>query len=133
MPYLIDTNWLIEYLADLPEAARLLERLAPDGIAISIINYMEVYEGIESASNRREVEDKFQAFAELAPVLPLSQAVARRCAQLRHALRRQGKRVNPRALDLIIAATALEHDLTLVTRNIGDYDDVQALKLYRTG
>ncbi len=93
---------------------------------------MEVYEGIQSASNRQEVEDKFQTFVELAPVLPLSQAVARRCARLRHALRRRGKRVNPRALDLIIAATALEHDLTLVTRNVGDYDDIQGLRLYRS-
>jgi len=64
--------------------------------------------------------------------LPLSQAVARRCARLRHGLKQQGKRVHPRALDLIIAATALEHNLTLVTRNIIDYNDIPDLKLYQT-
>ena len=41
MPYLIDTDWVIDHLDDHPEARALLERLAPDGIAISIVTYME--------------------------------------------------------------------------------------------
>jgi predicted nucleic acid-binding protein len=35
-----------------------------------------------------------------------------------------------RALDLLIAAPALEHQLTLVTRNLGDYNDIPGLDLY---
>jgi predicted nucleic acid-binding protein len=31
----------------------------------------------------------------------------------------------------MIAATALEHNLILVTRNINDYDDIPNLSLYR--
>ena len=45
-------------------------------------------------------------------------------------MRKAGKRVNSRALDLLIAATALEYDLTLVTRNTEDYGDIPGLKLY---
>jgi len=45
-------------------------------------------------------------------------------------LRRQGKRVNNRALDLLIAATAIEHDLTLVTRNLQDYGDIPGLETF---
>jgi predicted nucleic acid-binding protein len=41
MPYLIDTDWVIDLLASVPEAVQLLDRLAQDGIAISIITYME--------------------------------------------------------------------------------------------
>ena len=40
------------------------------------------------------------------------------------------KRVKARALDLINAAIALEHDLTLVTRNVRDYQDIPGLHLY---
>ncbi len=40
--------------------------------------------------------------------------------------------MNARSLDLIIAATALEYNLTLVTRNTEDYADVPDLKLYRS-
>jgi len=41
--------------------------------------------------------------------------------------------VRPRALDLLIAATALVHDLSLVMRNEDDYRDISGLRLYRTG
>jgi predicted nucleic acid-binding protein len=37
--------------------------------------------------------------------------------------------VNSRALDLIIAATALEYDLTLVTANNKDFADIPDLLL----
>lgn len=81
------------------------------------------------SSKPQEAQTKFQAFVETVPILPFSPAVARRCAHLREDLRKQGKRVSARALDLIIAATALEHDLTLVTRNHEDYQDISGLNI----
>ena len=131
MPYLVDTDWLIDHLANVPEALRLLDRLAQEGIAISIITYMEAYQGVLRSPDPEEAQSKLRAFVDAVPVLPLSAAVAQRCAHLRETMRRQGKRVNARALDLIIASTALEYDLTLVTRNTEDYADVPDLKLYR--
>lgn len=130
MPYLIDSDWMIDYFAGVPQALALLDRLADEGIAISIITYMEIFQGVGRSANPEEAEKRVVAFLDSVPLLPLSRAVARRCARLREALRRQGKRVNSRALDLIIAATALEHELTLVTRNTEDYADVPALNVY---
>jgi len=47
--------------------------------------------------------------------LPVDAAVARRCARLHVP--------DPRAeRDALIAATALVHDLTVVTRNVGDFE-----------
>jgi predicted nucleic acid-binding protein len=43
MPYLIDSHVVIDHLADVPESSALLARLAADGIAISIITYMEAF------------------------------------------------------------------------------------------
>ncbi|MGI8824219.1 MAG: type II toxin-antitoxin system VapC family toxin [Chloroflexota bacterium] len=63
-------------------------------------------------------------------VLPLDASIARRCAGIREALRTQGKTIRGRALDLLIAATALEHELTIVTRNIEDFNDIPGLVLY---
>ena len=130
MPYLVDTDWVIDHLANVPEAVRLLDRLAQEGIAISIITYMEAYQGVLRSPHPEEAQSKLRAFVDTVPVLPLTATVAQRCAQLRETLRKQGKRVNARALDLIIAATALEYALTLVTRNTEDYADVPDLKLY---
>ncbi len=36
-----------------------------------------------------------------------------------------------RTLDLVIAATAITHDLEVVTRNTRDYQDVPGLRLYQ--
>jgi predicted nucleic acid-binding protein len=41
----------------------------------------------------------------------------------------EAKRVKSRALDLIIAATALEYGLTLVTKNTEDFKDISDLSL----
>ena len=132
MPYLIDTDWVIDLLGNVPEALQLLDRLAQDGIAISIITYMEAYQGVERSPHPEEAQNKLSALLDSLPVVSLSPAVAQRCARLRETLRKQGKRVNARSLDLIIAATALEYNLTLVTRNTEDYADVPGLKLYRS-
>jgi tRNA(fMet)-specific endonuclease VapC len=129
MPYLIDSHVVIDHLADVPEASHLLSRLAKDRIAMSIITYMEAFQGIVRSPQPKEASAKFRSFAKSIPVLPLSLAVAERCARLREALRRQNKRVNTRALDLIIAATALEYDLTLVTGNTADFKDIPDLPL----
>ena len=131
MPYLIDSDWVIDHLSGTEEAVQLLDHLVEKGIAISIITYMEVYQGIERSSDKQEAQAKLAAFLAAAPVIPLSLSVAQRCAQLREQLKRQGKRVNARALDLIVAATALEHNLTLVTRNTDDYKDIPGLRIHR--
>jgi tRNA(fMet)-specific endonuclease VapC len=131
MAYLIDSDWVIDYLAGVPDALELLDRLAEEGIAISIVTYMEVYQGVERSDNPEEAERRLASFLEAVPLLPVSPAVARRGARLRETLRSQGKRVANRALDLLIAATAIEYGLTLVTRNVRDYSDIPDLKTSR--
>ena len=130
MPYLIDSDWVIDYLDEVPEALVLLRQLFPDGVAISVVTYMEVLQGVERSPDATGARSKFDSFLRGIPVLPFSLAVAERCALLREELRRQGKRVHPRALDLINAATALDYGFTLVTRNREDYEDIPGLVLY---
>jgi tRNA(fMet)-specific endonuclease VapC len=130
MAHLVDSDWVIDYLAGVPEALELLNRLADERIAISIVTYMEVYQGVERSEDPGDAEQKLAAFLENVPLLPISPAVSRRCASLRETLRRQGRRVNNRALDLLIAATAIEHNLTLVTRNVQDYADIPGIATF---
>lgn len=97
MAYLIDTDIVIDHLAERLEITSLIERLAADGIAISIITYMETYQGVLRSPHRATAETRFDAFLAATPVLPFSPAVARRCAALREQLRQEGKRVRARA------------------------------------
>jgi predicted nucleic acid-binding protein len=131
MPHLVDSNVVIDHLLDVPSASAILESLTPKGLAISIITYMEAFQGTERSPDVEQAREKFQAFTDGILILPLSFAVAERCARLRETLRTQKKRVNSRALDLIIAATALEYDLTLITKNTEDFKDIPDLTLYQ--
>ncbi len=131
MPYLVDSNIAVDHSLDVPTALALLEQLALEGIAVSIVTYMEAFQGVEQSPDPGKAREKFEAFLTGVLILPFSFAVAERCARLRKTLKTQNKRVNSRALDLIIAATALEYDLTLVTENIEDFKDIPDLSLYQ--
>lgn len=130
MLYLVDSNWVIQHLNNDPGATQLLTQLAAGGFSVSIVSYMEAYQGILRSPDPVQAEVQFNAFFTAVPIVPFSRSVAQRCARLRETLRLRGSRVRPRALDLIIAATALEHSLILVTRNRDDYKDVPGLQIY---
>ncbi len=129
MAYLLDTDIVIDYLGGHLPTKQLVDSLVPAGIAIGMITYIETYQGILESPHPPAAQAEFQAFLTTMKLLPISEDVARRCAGVRLDLKQRGKRVRPRALDLITAATALEHGLTLVTRNTADYDDIPGLIL----
>ena len=60
-------------------------------------------------------------------VLPLDDDSARKCGQIRANLQRKGTKVP--TLDLLIAATALRHDLTVVTHNQRHFSLVPELRI----
>lgn len=109
MRYLIDTTVLIPYFAGNPQARLLLRKLTPEGIAVSILTDLEAYQGVIENADPEKARRKFNTFFRTAPILPVSPAVARRCAEIRSVLKSQGKSPRKRAFDLVIGATALEH------------------------
>jgi tRNA(fMet)-specific endonuclease VapC len=131
MAYLVDSDVVIDFLADDPQTIALFNTLSPIGISVSIISYMETYQGVIDNGLSQEDQDKFNAFFAGVPVLPISPQIAIGCAHLRSAIKQQGKSTRRRALDLLIAATALEHGLELVTHNEDDYKDILNLKRYQ--
>jgi tRNA(fMet)-specific endonuclease VapC len=128
MRYLIDSDWIVDYLKGRAPAQQLLESLLPDGIAISIITYAEIYEGVYHGTDRKRHEDGFHALLRLLSVLSLTRPVARRYARLRGRLQREGQLIDQP--DLFIAATALEHDLILVARNTRDFGRIAELQRF---
>jgi predicted nucleic acid-binding protein len=65
MPYLIDSDVIIDHLADVLTATKLLEPLASEGIAVSIITYMEAYQGVLSSPQPAKASKKFEVFWKL--------------------------------------------------------------------
>lgn len=128
MTYLVDTDWFIDYLRGREEARDLLDALRPSGIAVSLVTYAEVYEGVATSPRRDEHLQKVDDFLAGVELLGIDVAVARIFGERRAALRAQGLLIDN--FDLLIAATALRFDLTLVTRNARDFRRVAGLQLY---
>lgn len=91
---------------------------------------MEIVEGILGNRDPAPARQVYRAFLRRARVLVVNRAITDRAAAIRFALRRQGRPVDHRVLDIVIAARALVHRLTLVTRNTGAYEDIEGLLLY---
>ncbi len=134
MTYLVDTDYVVDYLKGQCNVASVLDPLLPEGMAISIITFAEVYEGIYYGQNRAQHERGLRDFLRTFSVLGVTRSIARHFAIVRGQLRAtaQGKHlVNPNDnYDLLIAATAIHHNLTLITRNTRDYDRIPGLKFY---
>lgn len=128
MKYLIDTDWVADWLHGQPATVTTLTQLREQGLAISVITYGEIYEGVYYGRQPQQAEKAFRQFLRGVSVLPLTRPTMRQFARLRGELRRQG-RIIPDA-DLLIASTALNHDLTLLTRNRAHFERVKDLSLY---
>jgi predicted nucleic acid-binding protein len=127
--YLLDTDWIIDFLGGRQEAVRVVSELTPSGLAASIITYAELYEGIARSRQRAEDAERLEHFMSGVEILEVDRGVAHVFGERRAALRVQGLLIDN--FDLLIAATALRFDLTLVTRNVRDFQRIEGLQLYR--
>lgn len=127
--YLLDTHVLSELRRrdriD-PRVAAWADAVEQDALYLSVVTILEVELGIlaverrdpaQAALLRRWLEDRvLPAFD--ARILPIDTAVARACARL-HVPDRRAER------DAMIGATALTHRMTVVTRNVGDFEPMR--------
>lgn len=120
MTQLVDTNILAELARRRPNRGVLAWAATTTRIAISAVTVEEVVYGLAWHPNQR-IQAWFDGFLDRhCEVLAVSEAVARRGGWLRGELRARGK--NRTQADMLIAATAQVHGLTLVTRNARDFE-----------
>ncbi len=128
MKYLIDSDWIADYLKGKKEAIEFLRSFGTQRIAISLITFGEIYEGIYYGSNPEKHEEGFRSLLQWVAVLPLTRRIMQSFARIRGDLRKRGQLIGDP--DILIAATALEHSLILVTRNLRDFQRISNLKLH---
>ena len=120
--YLVDTNVISEMMRPMPHEAVLqwLARIdGVQGLASSAITIHEIVFGLAHKPRPRALE-RFQAMTAHYTVLEVTETIARRAGEMRGLLAARGQ-VRHMA-DMLIAATAQVHALTLVTRNVRDFD-----------
>lgn len=128
MSYLVDSDWVADYLKGAGLAADLLDSLVAAGLAMSIVTYAEVLEGIYYGHHPAHYEDVFRGFLRGCRVLGITRAVAQRYARLSGDLPSRGLLIPPP--DLFIAATALDQQRVLITRNRRHLDRIPGLQLF---
>ena len=129
MRYLVDSDWLIDAFIGMPAAVTLLAQLRSEGLAVSIISYGELFEGALSAPDPAAELVRFRRFLDRLTLVPLDDSIMEIFARARSDLRRYGNLIPD--LDLLIAASALRHDLTLLTRNVRHFGRIPGLRLYQ--
>jgi tRNA(fMet)-specific endonuclease VapC len=127
--YLADTDYLNDSSGDIPAALRTLSQLSSQGIAVSIVSLGEIFEGAYGFPDPPRLLAGYRQFLATYPVLPLTDPIMDVFAATRARLRRAGLLIPD--FDLAIAATALHHELSLITRNLRHFARVPELKLYR--
>lgn len=128
MSFLLDTNVISEGAKPRPDAGVMdwLATIDEEQLFLSIVSLAELRHGVErlEAGRRKIALDQWltdqlpDRFADR--LLPLDSGTADHWGRIVARCQANGRPIG--AMDAFLAATAAQHQLTLVTRNIADFD-----------
>jgi len=125
--FILDTCAVSDLRKDSPNAglAAWLKAQDPADLFLSVMTLGELHKGLERLPQGpkkaglktwiERIESTYKA-----KILPINLATMRIWGQITARAAQQGRTLP--ALDAIIAAAALEHDMAIVTRNVGDFE-----------
>lgn len=128
MPYLLDTCTLSDYLkGDLSTMSRLKQE-KPYNIYFSAVTRFEIEYGLQlKPSLVEKIAPQLKAIYQKTKTIDFSVTEANITAKIRSELRQTGKPIG--FYDLLIAGTAVAHNLILVTSNVEEFSRVKELTL----
>jgi toxin FitB len=129
--YLLDTNCVSELVRIKPEPRVVAWMQAAEEtlLYLSVLTLGEIREGLAGlpqGKRRTSLETwlEIELGARFAGrILPIDVSVADRWGLLAASARREGRTLS--AIDGLLAATALHHNLTVVSRNVSDFADTR--------
>ncbi len=125
--YLVDTDWIVDYLKGKDKAVKTLQRLFDGGLYISMISVAEIYEGIVDAKNKEEAAKSFEDFLNGVVTLNLTEDICRKFGEIRNRLRIKGELISD--FDILIASTAIVHKLKIITNNTSHFSKIEEVVL----
>jgi tRNA(fMet)-specific endonuclease VapC len=123
---LLDTNTASALIKGRPNVAARFRATDPERVCLSVVTEAELLYGLAKRPQASRLRALVEAFLTAIDVLPWTGATTRRYANLRAGLERRGRPLG--ALDTMIAAHAIEHDVLLVT-NDRAFGEVPELRL----
>lgn len=119
---LVDTDVLIWHLRGYPNATRRLDELG--ALTLSAVSYLEVLQGIRNKAELLAVKKMLDKRS--ARLLPVTEAITQQAIELMESLTlSHGLQMG----DALIAATAIEHQLPVLTANVKHFGVVSELQI----
>ena len=123
MTYLLDTNAVIALLSGREPLCARVREYSPNEFSISAIVAHALFYGAYKSRNREKNLAKVEALQ--FEILELDTEDARHSAEIRAVLAASGQPIGP--YDLLIAGQARARDLTLISRNVREFERVTGL------
>ena len=121
---LCDTNIIIELLKGNEKLISYVEKLGLDNSAISSVTLMELYFGVFNKTELQQIKKYMQGI----PVLHIATNISETAVSL---IEQYAKSHTLNIPDALIAATAIENNLKLLTLNVKDFKYISELKLHK--
>jgi predicted nucleic acid-binding protein len=116
----VDTDVLIWHLRGYAQATQRLDQLG--ALTLSVVSYLEVLQAIRNKAELAAVKKMLERRA--ATLLPVFEAITQRAIVLMESLTlSHGLPMG----DALVAATALDHGLTVLTANVKHFSAVERL------
>ena len=125
---MLDTDWLVDLYIGRARATQVLAELWPQEPGVSIISHGELFEGAFDVPDSQVRLARVHALLNWFTTVDLSDPIMEVFGRNRSALRRAGRMIPD--MDLLIASTAVHHNLTLLTRNLRHFSRIPDLQLY---
>lgn len=125
--YLLDTNIIIYSLKGNQTVQENLQMRRNDSLCISVISLMELYYGAYKSQRVESNLAKVKTIEKTLKVIQAGEEIVELFGMLKAQLEAKGQSVDD--FDLVIASTALAHNLILVTNNIRHFQKIEGLKL----
>ena len=127
MQYLTDTDWVVNYKNGVPSAVGALDALRPQGVGISIVSLAELYEGVFHSRDTEGEARALRNFLLDVEVVHLDDEICRIFGEQRGRLRAEGNIIGD--MDILIGATAIRYNLTLLTNNVRHFSRLEGLDI----
>jgi tRNA(fMet)-specific endonuclease VapC len=126
MDYLLDTNICIYYFKGQFDIKERIRKIGFEKFAISEITLAELVYGAEKSQKKDKNIKVVEDFAEKITILPIFEAI-RVYGKEKARLKIKGSIISD--FDLFIGATAIVNDMTLITRNVREFERMDNLKI----
>lgn len=124
--YLLDTSIIVFLFRDKYDVASKLDAAGLENCYISEITIAELQAGVEKSSSKRFNQMMLDKFVQMINVIPFS-SIIKRYAVEKVATDKQGTPVAD--FDLLIACSALENNLIMVTDNVKHFAPVPGIEI----